>query len=165
VVFFILQIATVRISCAQKIDAKVSTMFLFYFSKYIEWPKTKDNVKVAIYADDKDFNIMRNILVKKQANGKNLVITQLKEKQLAYNYDLIFIANNKNGDAKTITQACAQTDAVVVVEKLGASKKGAGIEIYLDEDDDNKTKFIVNKKLLEGKGFKLSNQLLSLSNQ
>jgi hypothetical protein len=61
-------------------------------------------------------------------------------------------------------QNCAQGNTVVVAEKIGAIKKGAGIELYLDEDDDNKTKFIINKKLLESKGLKLSTQLISLSN-
>jgi hypothetical protein len=149
---------------AQKIDSKVSTMFLFYFSKYIEWPSEKGGLKIGLYADDKDFNTMKTILLKKQSNGKELNVQQIKDKNQALNFDLVYVAANKNGDSKSIIQSCTAGNIVVVVEKLGATKRGAGIEIYLDEDDDNKTKFIVNKKFLENKGFKLSLQLLSLSN-
>jgi hypothetical protein len=162
--FILLQIFSVQIANAQKIDSKISSMFLFYFTKYIEWPQAEDQIKLAIYADDKEYTALRSILLKKQFAGKTLVITQLKDKQTAVSYNLLFIASNKSNDIKALVQNCAQSSTVVVAEKIGATKKGSGIELYLDEDDDNKTKFIINKKLLESKGLKLSTQLISLSN-
>jgi hypothetical protein len=162
--FVILQILSAHNAYAQKIDSKISSMFIFYFTKYIEWPQSNYQIKLAIYADDKEYGALKSILLKKQFAGKNLIISQLKEKQTAVSYNIVFIANNKSKDIKSIVQNCSQNSTVVVAEKNGAMKKGSGIELYLDEDDENKTKFIINKKLLESKGLKLSSQLLSLSN-
>ncbi len=162
--FVLFQIFAEQVSYAQKIDSKVSTMFLFYFTKYIEWPNAKQTINLGVIAKGKDFENIKSILLKKQSSDKKINVFQLNDAKTASNFDLIFISNENANALKLCVQNCTQSNTVIVIEKIGSIKKGAGIEIYLDEDDDNKTKFVLNKKFLEAKGFKLSSQLLSLSN-
>jgi YfiR/HmsC-like len=76
---------------------------------------------------------------------------------------MIYASNPSVSKLYEFQSALSNKQIILVCDKIGSLRKGADIEIFTDEDEDNKTKFALNKSALQEKGFKLASSLVSLS--
>ncbi len=149
---------------SQKVDIKISSLYLNYFIKYIKWPDNQNNSIIGILADDKSYKVIAAQLQNKKVGLGKIVLRRITTTSEALTCNMIYASNPSVSKLYEFQTALANKSVILVCDKIGSLRKGADIEIFVDEDEDNKTKFALNKSALQDKGFKLASSLVSLSN-
>jgi hypothetical protein len=160
--FFMLGLGHVR---AQEIDNRMKSLYVYNFTKYIDWPEEtkKGNFVIGVLGDDELFHNFEHLCETKKVNGQKIVIKKLLANEEANGCQIVFIAKHESSRVVALTEITAHHPVMLVSEKGGMIKKGSNINLFLDDDDDNKTKFDINKKTVEIKGMKVSTFLLTLA--
>ena len=76
---------------------------------------------------------------------------------------MFYISDNKSREIKHILSKIKDKPILLVGEQEGLTKKGFGISLYLNEDDN--VEFEINKKAIENQQLKVSSALLKLASQ
>jgi hypothetical protein len=152
-----------NLAFSQKVDLKISSLFLNYFTKYIQWPNNVNNNVIGILSDDKTYKLIAAQLQNKKIGSGKIILKRITSSSEAMTCNMIYAANPSVSKLYEFQSALSNKQIILVCDKIGSLRKGADIEIFTDEDEDNKTKFALNKSSLQDKGFKLASSLVSLS--
>jgi hypothetical protein len=149
---------------AQDVNYKAYSVYVYNFIKYIEWPpenlKTDDFV-IAIIGDSPVKSELQALAASKKANGKRIVIKQYNKIEDVEHCQIMYISSGKSGLLKSAIESTKTMSALLITEREGLAKKGAGINFVTLEDET--LKFELNTKVLEGSKLKVSYQLKSLA--
>jgi hypothetical protein len=152
-----------NLAFSQKVDLKISSLFLNYFTKYIQWPNNVNNNVIGILSDDKTYKLIAAQLQNKKIGSGKIILKRITSSSEAMTCNMIYASNPSVSKLYEFQSALSNKQIILVCDKIGSLRKGADIEIFTDEDEDNKTKFALNKSSLQDKGFKLASSLVSLS--
>jgi YfiR/HmsC-like len=152
-----------NLAFSQKVDLKISSLFLNYFIKYIQWPNNVNNNVIGILSDDKTYKAIAAQLQNKKIGSGKIVLKRITSSSEALACNMIYASNPSVSKLYEFQSVLSNKQIILVCDKIGSLRKGADIEIFADEDEDNKTKFALNKSALQEKGFKLASSLVSLS--
>lgn len=153
---------------AQQLDKKMMSLYVINFIKYVQWPnQTVADYKIAVVGSSEVFGELSKISATKNINGKKIIVTQLAATQLdkLKEYNVVILSNKETNLLKKCSEVLANAPTLLITEKDGLTKKGASISMLIDEDDDFKTKFQINKQKIEEVGLKVSSELLALSSK
>jgi hypothetical protein len=151
---------------AQEINYKMASLYVYNFTKYIDWPeayKKKDAFVIGVLGNSPAYEEL-----KKMASAKKMVlnkpalvekVTTMKEIEGCH---ILFISEGQSARLKEIRALLKSSAILIITEKPGMGQKGAGINLFLDDDDDYKLKFELNKAVMEAHGLIISSQLMSL---
>jgi YfiR/HmsC-like len=154
---------TFNLAFSQKVDLKISSLFLNYFIKYIQWPNNVNNNVIGILSDDKTYKLIAAQLQNKKIGSGKIILKRITSSSEAITCNMVYAVNPSVSKLYEFQSALSNKQIILVCDKIGSLRKGADIEIFTDEDEDNKTKFALNKASLQEKGFKLASSLVSLS--
>ncbi len=146
--------------------SKIKVMFLYNFTKYIEWPQEYKQGEFVIGilgggADNLKKELEKLALTKK-AGIQNIVIKTYSSVSEIEKCHLLFIPEAKSGLLDDATAKCKKTSTLIVTEKEGLTKKGSAINFVVK---DNKQNFELNKGNIERYNLNVSSSLLSLAIQ
>jgi hypothetical protein len=158
------------ISCSaavfgQTLNYKIASVYVYNFTKYISWPtntKSSDFV-IGVYGTSPITDELRKFLTGKHVGEKSITVEKVLTVDEAAGCQIVFVPLSESGNLKKISDQLKGKPVLIVCEKEGLNKKGASISIYLDEDDDNKTKFEVNQGYIKYNGLFISQSLITLS--
>lgn len=148
---------------AQEVNYKAYSVYVYNFIKYIEWPEeTKaDEFVIAIVGDSPIIKDLKVLAASKKANGKAIVIKKFASIEEVDHCKILYVSNSvKNSMLKLAIEKTKTLSALLITEREGQAKKGAGINFVTLEDET--LKFEVNRKVIEGNKLKISNTLMSL---
>ncbi len=152
---------------AQTLSPKMASLYIYNFTQYISWPpndKSPDFI-IGVYGETPVTDELRKVMAGKHVAGKNITVTIIKNLDEATPCSILFIAPSELGNIKKISEQFKGKHILLICDKEGLSKRGASISMYLDEDDDYKTKFELNKEYIEYNGLFISKSLLSLASK
>jgi hypothetical protein len=147
---------------AQETDYKAYTLFIYNFMKYVEWPETasKGEFIICVVGDSPINKELQELAALKKLKGRPIVFRKVNTPQEALNSHLVFLPSSKSSLVKVFKEQSQGLPVLIVGEREGLARKGAGISfVTLDEDE---LKFDINKKDIEGHHLKVANQLVSL---
>jgi len=152
---------------AQKLNYELVSMYVYNFTKFIEWPpdKTNSDFVVGVYGSSPLTAMLNKYISAKHVGMRTIVIKQVSTPAELNGCSIVFLPASESGKLKQLNDQLKGKPILIVGEKYGLSKKGAGISIFLDEDDDNKTKFEISKTLINASGLVISTNLLRLASQ
>lgn len=162
---FLITILTSNISLAQKVDGKTMSLFVLNFAKYTQWPNNNMNeIKMAVVGNSNVFVELTKISNTKNVNGKKIVVTKLTDNQIeeTKNFQVVILSESSSSLLKKCTDLLQKNPTLLITEKEYLTKKGASISMFLDEEDDFKTKFTINENKILESGLKVSSELLLL---
>ncbi len=147
---------------AQETDYKSYTLFIYNFMKYVEWPESqsKGDFIVAVIGDspiNKELQILANT---KKIKGRTIQIRKCNTIEDSYGCHLLFIPNSKSAMVKAANEQTKDKPVLIVGEREGLAKKGAGLSFVTMDDDE--LKFDINKKEIEQHQLKIASSLVSL---
>ncbi len=146
---------------AQDVDYKAYSLFIYNFIKYIEWPADNSTQFVIGVAGDSPIVKELNALAAtKKAHGKTIVIKIINVAADAAKCDLLYVPDGKSKFIKEYLLAINKKSVLVVSEREGMAKKGAGINFILDDNEN--LKFEVSKATLTKQNLKIPTVLLNL---
>jgi hypothetical protein len=142
-------------------NSKIKVIFLYNFTKYIEWPveyKTGDFV-IGVLGVTLLMPELDNLSKTKMIGSQKCVIKYYNQVKDIQKCHMLFIPTDKSEDMESILKQVKGMNTLIITEKAGYAKKGAAINFV---SVDNKQKFELNKANVGKYGLKVSSTLLSL---
>ncbi len=152
-------------AAAQDVDSKIKAVFIYNFTKHINWPSASGTFVIGVLGDlplaseletmmsKLKGNSNTSFVIKKIASGGNM--NSLKDCQILY------VSSKENKTLQSIASATNNLPILLVSEGTGMTSKGSVLSFF--KDDSNKIKFELNKKELDEHQLKVSNDLLKLA--
>lgn len=152
---------------AQRLNYKLASVFVYNFIQYIEWPKDKRSGSfiIGVYGDSPITAELKKFITSKHVGEQTIEVRVIKNVEEAAECHVIFIPLESSDKVKQISEQLKGKPVLIITEKLGLCRKGSSISLYLDEDDDYKTKFELNRSLIENNGLTISQRLILLASQ
>lgn len=150
---------------AQTLNYKLASLYIYNFTQYIDWPKNDNSSTfvIGVYGTTPITDELRKATAGKHVGGRPISITVIKNLAEATECSILFISPSEQLNIKKISDQFKGKHILLICDKESMIRKGASISIYLDEDDDYKTKFDLNKEYIESNGLFVSKALLSLA--
>ena len=146
---------------AQEVNYKAYSVYVYNFIKYIEWPESKKDFVIVIIGDSPIQAELKVLAATKKVNGRKIVIRQYSGIDEIQDCDILYISSSKSSLLKSAIEKTKNMATLLIAEREGLAKRGAGINFVTLEDYT--LKFELNRKVIEGHNLKISNQLVSLA--
>lgn len=162
----ILFLATAHSSLfSQEVDNRLKSIYVYNFTKYLDWPSEskKGEFIIGVFANQELYLDFLKLCDNKKVGLQKITIKQITTIEEAASCQIVFIPRKESSKITGINETTKNLPVLVVSEKDGWIKKGSSINIFIDDDDDNKTKFELNKRMLEMKGIKVGNALIPMA--
>jgi uncharacterized protein DUF4154 len=149
-------------SIAQETNYKAYSVYIYNFIKYIEWPEDakKGEFIIAVIGNSPINAELKNLAATKKANGQTIVVKQYNSIEEVDKCHILYIASSKSNVLKSALEKTKNMSALLIAEREGLAKKGAGINFVTLEDET--LKFEVNKKVIEAHNLKIPTVLIKL---
>ena len=164
----VLGIVIMLICCAfnvgqPDINAKVKAIFLYNFSKYVEWPESmaSGRFKIGIYGN---YPQIREELIKmskiKRRGDRSFEIINFSSVEAIVPTHILYVVKNNDTSVEAISEKIKNSPTLLVTEENGSIDKGADINLYYE---NNKQKIELNPENFDARGLKVSSQLISIA--
>lgn len=145
-------------------DAKYKALFIYNFTKHIEWPaeaKTGDFI-IGIVGHSELYNNLSGITTGKKAGSQNIVVKKFKNPDELSDCHILFLGTGQSGGSK-FEMVMAKTtgkSTLIVTERAGMAKKGSVINFVVQA---GKIKFELNKTNATDHNLTISSYLENLA--
>ena len=149
---------------AQQVPPKIASIFVFNFARYVQWPVEASNGDLVIgvlglatvTAD------LRPAAATVKVRNRNVVIKNMTALTAAdvNGCHILFVSAKANKLFKDAARLVGSQPILLISETAG--QPGSMINLFLDENED-RTKFELNRALLERNGLRASTSLLALA--
>lgn len=142
-------------------DYKFHSVFVYNFTKYIQWPNASNEFNIGILGGDpgamESFKTMAEI---KSSGSSKFIVTNVNNASQASNCQILFIPEGASNQLESIAGSLAGKPVLIITEKSGLIKKGSCINFITV---DGKLNIELNREAVEGAGLKVSGQLMALA--
>ncbi len=139
-------------------EYQIKAMFVFNFTKYVEWPKSVagDAFVIGIIGESEIAVPMELIAQQKKVGDKKIVIKKLDPDGEDY-CQIIIVPRSRSNKLEQIEKKYAGKGVLIISDE---APRSAAINLVTL---DNKIRFEVNQAMVKNGGVKLSGQLLALA--
>jgi YfiR/HmsC-like len=143
-------------------EPTIKALFIYNFTKYVEWPIEKDpeHIVIGFYGPSPVIDELKKVCANKKVKEKVVDIRQANDINEALKCDIFFIPQNETDDFKYLNEQLQGKGVLIVTEEKGMALKGASINII---EMDNKVRFELNEASVKRAGLKISSQLMALA--
>ncbi len=142
-------------------DEKFKALFMFNFTKYLEWPveKQSGNFIIGIYGNSNILSELSVIAQKRKIGNQTMELRKIYTFQEARNCHILFIPHNRSAHLNEILKEIGKASVVVITEAPGMAEKGSGLNYIITNGNLN---FEISKKHLIQQEIKVNPALLTL---
>lgn len=147
----------------QDFNYKVNAMYIYYFAKYINWTEVEQtgSLTIGIIGNSPLNEQLKLVVNNKKVYGKSIIVKNILPAE-AGNCNMVVVSKSQTSLTQKVSESIKNLPILLITEKEGYTRKGAQICIYVDDEDEFKTKFELSKSNLEKSNFKVSHELLAL---
>ena len=159
----ILVIGTAAQSFGQISNYKAYSIYVYSFSKYINWPEqnSSEEFVITVVGKSKVREELETMAQTKNVGGKKIVIKNAHSAEEIGPSHIVYISDDKSSQLDEILTKVADAHTLVIAERDGLVKKGASISFIAMED--NTLRFEVNEDAISNHHLRVSKSLLSLA--
>ncbi len=154
--------ATVISVQAQTKNYQVYALFVMNIAKYSVWPSPNSEFRIAVFGKSKIYDELQKIAASKTINGIPIKVYQTENLTELGNQEIIYLSDGKSSVLSDILQVVQGKPIMIVAEREGLFKKGAGFSFVLTES--NTLRFDINNTELEKRQIRVSKNLFALAN-
>ena len=143
-------------------NAKIKAVFIYNFTKYIEWPKSYKEGEFTIGVVGKSplySELIKMTQTKKVAN-QPLQVKRFNTPDDISKCHILYISKDKSAELSSVVKKLKNNSTLIVTEETGLVDKGAGINFIIK---NNRQKFELNKGNVEKYKLKVSSNLEALA--
>jgi hypothetical protein len=140
-------------------DEKFKSIFIYNFTKLIEWPADKLGAEfvIVVYGNSPIKNELDSLALKKSVYNKPIAIRQIKSLSETLEAQILYICNDKTTDLPPNLNMLVSKNILIITEKpsscnLGSAinfvNKGGSLGFEISPSNIEKTKLKVNSQLL-----------------
>lgn len=143
-------------------NAKIKSLFIYNFTKYIEWPSSykKGNFVIGVLGESPLYPELYQFLKSKKASLQPFEIKRFEQVSDITNCHIVLLPRGRSDELDACLKKIGSNSTLVITEQDGLAKKGAGINFVIE---NNRQKFELNKHQVEQRDLKISNNLLNLA--
>ncbi len=143
-------------------NTKVKAVFLYNFTKYIEWPQSykSGNFIIGVVSDENFAKEIDVFFSPKSIGSQRFEIKHFAKPSEITQSHMIYISPNYSGNINEVLSKIKGKSTLLITEKSGMAKQGAAINFTVI---DNKQKFELNKGNAEKYDLKVSSSLSNLA--
>ena len=147
---------------AQVIDPRYQSIFIYQFTKYVEWPGEAENENFVIGVMGKGAIVdeLLKMASTKTVNGKTIMVNHYNESFDAKNCNMLFVAKPYSDRIEEVVEALANYPILIITESKGGAIKGASVNFILV---NNRIKFEINRNSAKKANLKIRSSLLKLA--
>ena len=144
-------------------DDKFKALFIYNFTKYMEWPEAKHagDFKIGVLGNSPITNELKAFTAKKTVGQQKIVVEEILAIADCPKYHIVFVPAKSSSNVVEITQLVANKGVLVVTDKPGLAVEASGINFI---KDDGQQTFEISVKHINEQGVKAGKSLLSLGN-
>ncbi|MCC7332532.1 MAG: YfiR family protein [Flavobacteriales bacterium] len=159
--FFILN-SSFRINTTIDTNAKIKSVFIYNFTKYIEWPQAykEGNFIIGFIGESSLYSELLKMAETKKVGNQTLDVIRFQNSTTISKCHVIYVCKDKSDELSTVLKKVKSNSTLVITEENGLADKGSGINFIIKE---NKQKFELNKGNVEKYKLKVSSNLESLA--
>lgn len=165
--FILIALAFVFISAErtdQKEDtnAKIKAVYLYNFSKYVEWPDNYKNGSFVVTVVGSNSALLSELdkMAQKKVGSQAISIKSISSCSSLEKSNIVFLPSESSGQIAEVINKLKGQSTLVVTEKPGLTKQGAAINFVIK---DNKQLFELSKTNAERYKLKISSNLSALA--
>jgi hypothetical protein len=160
--FIILFVFASSVAIAQTTNYQVHSLFVLNIAKYSEWPSAETEFNIVVFGKSKIYDELMKLTSGKNINGHTIKVTQVENIVDIGSANIVFLADGKSGSLDEIVKATEGKSIMVIAEREGLYKKGAGFSFMLTET--NTLRYDINNAALAKRNIKVSKNLANLAN-
>lgn len=159
--FFLLCVAPVK---TQVIDPKYEAIFIYNFTKFIDWPRTDGHSEfiIGILGQGDIVNEMQLMASQKLVADRKIIIKIFENAENIEHCHLLFITKKQSSQLSVARQKLSGMSTLYITESYGMAQKGADINL---SSSVNKVSFEINTKYLKENNLKVANALLNFADK
>ena len=156
-------LSTLKVHGQADTNAKIKSLFIYNFAKYVEWPveMREGDFIIGILGDYPTLHSELSIMAQTKTRGnQNFKIANYKNVNDIGKCHILFIDSRLSNQLPDVINLTTGRNTLIVGDGAGLAAQGAGISFY---DAQNKQKMEVNPNNVEKYNLKISSQLLALA--
>ena len=140
---------------------KLKVVFIYNFSKYIQWPSesSSGNFEIGVIGETSVINELKNIAKTRKVGSQPIEIKLLASSDEIGDEHILYLPMGTSSQLSDVAQKTSNSPTLIITEKQGLANQGSGINFLIDE---GKLLFEINKTSIESHTLKVSSQLLNL---
>jgi hypothetical protein len=149
-------------AAAQVSNYKAYTLFIYNFTKYVQWPDgvIKDEFVIGVYGKSPIHEELQKLVASKKAGDKNIRIVEITKNNLESDVHILFIPEEESAQVALIAKTLKGRPVLLVTEKERLIDKGATISFMVDH---NSLKFELSNTSIAAQNLKVSKTLEALA--
>lgn len=142
--------------------AKLQSVFIYNFTKYIDWPaayKTGPFI-IGVIGESPIIIELSSMASTKTAGSQKIVIKKFNTVSEITKSHIIFIPQGKSSQLSSVLTQTKSHSTLIITEQEGLAQKGSCINFIIK---DNKQKFELNKSNVINRGLQINSALERLA--
>jgi len=155
---------TYQVNYATAQNEKFKALFMYNFTKYLEWPEgdRQGEFVITVLGDSKIVDELKIIAQKKKVGFQSIVIKQVQTPDQITKSHMVYITENKSNQINNVKARLSTSTTVIIADDTNGISKGAGINYIVQ---GGKPLFEISKNNVEEHNIKVGADLLSLGIQ
>ncbi len=141
-------------------DEKFKALFIYNFTKYIEWPSIPSNdFKIAVLGNTTLLKELEGVALKMKVGQHPIVVTSANTSADINDCQIVFISQNKIAQLTNTVTLAKIKNILVITDSPNSSEHGSAINFV---SKNGSLKFEISKSNIESEGLKVNSSLLLL---
>ncbi len=143
-------------------NAKIKAVFIYNFTKYIEWPQSykEGEFTIGIIGETSLYSELIKMTETKKVANQTLEVKKFTSTTDVTKCHILYVSKEKSQSLTDILKKVKNNSTLIVTEESGLVDKGSGINFIIK---DNRQKFELNKSNVERYKLKVSSNLEALA--
>lgn len=143
-------------------NAKIKAVFIYNFTKYIEWPQSykEGEFTIGIIGETSLYSELIKMTETKKVANQTLEVKKFESPSDVTKCHILYVCKDESGNITDIIKKLKNNSTLLVTEDNGLMEKGSGINFIIK---DNRQKFELNKGNVEKYKLKVSSNLEALA--
>ncbi|MBX2958896.1 MAG: YfiR family protein [Flavobacteriales bacterium] len=143
-------------------NAKIKAVFIYNFTKYIEWPAPykEGDFTIGVIGETSLYSELIKMTETKKVANQTLDVKKYNSLAEVSKCHILYVCKDKSDQLSEIVKKIKNNSTLIVTEENGLADKGAGINFIIKE---NRQKFELNKGNVEKYKLKVSSNLEALA--
>jgi hypothetical protein len=141
---------------------KMHTVFIFSFTRYIQWPATYNGgeFEIIVLGDSPILDELKAMAQAKKVGDRSIKVTRISSPEEIRKCNILFVPANQSSQINEVLNKVTTQSILVVTEEPGLGAKGSNVNFITR---DGKLAFELNQGAATRQGLKVSNELSRLA--
>ena len=146
---------------AQGQNEKFKALFIYNFTKYIDWPSDylNNDFVIGVYGSSPILTDLELIASKRKVGVQTIIVQQFNSVNDIGKCHVLYIPPNKSSSLADVIAKIGNEPTLIISDAPGLAHKGASINYVLRGTQQD---FEINKRKIEASHLKINSALLSL---